>query len=311
MADIPGTPGPDELDGTGQDDVITGLAGDDVLRGRRGNDHIDGGDGIDRISFRGEGVTSGIWISFVSGTATDGLGGTDTFVNIEGVIGTDFNDTMIGSDHAEIFGGRGGNDTINAGGGNDRIGVSGGNDTIDGGAGTDTVVYEASRSQVTVVRDAGGRPTASTSPQGQDSFASIERLEFTDGTLAYDVGAGETAGSAYRIYQAAFDRTPDNGGLAFWIESMDAGTSLIDVANGFVQSAEFAAVYGPGVSSEAFVEQLYRNVLGRDGEAAGVDYWVGQLAAGASRAQVLAGFSESAENIAGVAPAITDGIWYV
>jgi len=35
------------------------------------------------------------------------------------------------------------------------------------------------------------------------------------------------------------------------------------------------------------------------------------MATGISRAEVLAGFSESAENIAGVAPAIADGIWYV
>jgi hypothetical protein len=42
-----------------------------------------------------------------------------------------------------------------------------------------------------------------------------------------------TGGQAYRVYQAAFNRTPDLGGLGFWIGAMDKGVSLADVANGF------------------------------------------------------------------------------
>ena len=136
----------------------------------------------------------------------------------------------------------------------------------------------------------------------------IDRLQFQNGTLAFDFDG--TAGESYRIYQAAFDRTPDNAGLSYWIQSMDAGKSLLEVAAGFVASAEFAAVYGANSSNESFVSKLYENVLGRAGEAAGISYWQGELDGGASRAAVLAGFSESGENITGVAPAIADGIWY-
>jgi Ca2+-binding RTX toxin-like protein len=310
MANIQGTAGPDDLEGTGGDDVLSGLGGDDILRGRRGNDTIDGGDGIDSISFRGEGVTTGIKIDFNTGVASDGFGTNDTFTNVEGVIGTDFDDVMIGSNLPEIFRGRGGNDTINAGGGNDRIGVSGGNDTIDGGAGTDTINFDATRSQVALVKDASGKPVSSTSPQGRDTFSNIERVEFADGILAFDVGVGETAGSVYRVYQAAFDRIPDAGGLAYWINSVDRGTSLIDVAAGFVASAEFSAVYGQNTTNPSYIAQLYRNVLGREGETAGLAYWEQQLEQGGmSKAQVLANFAESNENIAGVAAAIADGIW--
>jgi len=136
-----------------------------------------------------------------------------------------------------------------------------------------------------------------------------ERFILNNGTLAFDLSG--IAGQSYRIYQAAFDRTPDTPGLSYWIKSMDAGMSLIDVASGFVASVEFASVYGVDISNADFISKLYENVLGRQGEAAGIDYWTGQLAGGVSHAVVLAGFSESPENVAGVAPAIADGIWYV
>ncbi|MEO3386301.1 DUF4214 domain-containing protein [Mesorhizobium sp. CAU 1741] len=137
----------------------------------------------------------------------------------------------------------------------------------------------------------------------------VDRLAFLDGYLAFDFDG--VAGQSYRIYQAAFDRTPDTAGLSYWIDDMDAGTTLLDVAAGFIASAEFQAVYGVNPTAAEFVSKLYLNVLGRDGEAAGLAYWEGQLNAGVSMAQVLASIAESDENKAGVAGAIEDGIWYV
>jgi hypothetical protein len=51
-------------------------------------------------------------------------------------------------------------------------------------------------------------------------------------------------------------------------------------------------------------------VLARKGEATGVEAWVNGLANGLTRAQVLAGFSESSENQANVIGQIKDGIAY-
>lgn len=141
------------------------------------------------------------------------------------------------------------------------------------------------------------------------TLSNVERIQLNDGILAFDLEG--TAGQAYRVYQAAFDRTPDTAGLSFWIEEMDGGLSLTNVAKGFVASNEFASVYGANASDGDFIERLYQNVLGRDGEAAGIAYWTDQLSQGAARDAVLAGFSESAENKAGVLPFISDGIWYV
>lgn len=148
-----------------------------------------------------------------------------------------------------------------------------------------------------------------TAPGYTFSGSSLERLVFEDGILAFDFDGG--AGQAYRIYEAAFDRMPDLGGLSFWIRSIDSGASLLSVAEGFINSAEFKSVYGENPTDAELISKLYQNILNRDGEAAGIDYWLDQLGSGVGRAQVLASFSESAENVQGVAPAISDGIWYV
>ena len=145
---------------------------------------------------------------------------------------------------------------------------------------------------------------------GSDTLIDVERLQYLDGTLALDVGKGENAGSAYRIYQAAFARTPDNDGLKYWIDKVDDGSDLVSIAKGFIASAEFQSIYGTNPSNEAFVARLYLNVLGREGEAAGADFWVGELDSGRrDKASVLAGFSESNENISGVSGSIEYGIW--
>jgi len=200
-----------------------------------------------------------------------------------------------------------GDDIFITSGGQDILYGGAGNDYFDGGAGIDTVVYREGRGGRDISVNSNGSITVTNAAE-TDQLVNIERIQFNDGILSFD--AVGNAGQAYRIYQAAFDRTPDTAGLSYWINSMDSGNSLAAVADGFVKSAEFAAVYGAGATNSTFVAKLYQNVLGRDGETAGILYWEGQLNAGVSRAQVLAGFAESGENIIGVSPAIADGIWY-
>ena len=70
-------------------------------------------------------------------------------------------------------------------------------------------------------------------------------------------------------------------------------------------------MYGANPSNLSLVEKLYENVLGRSGEAAGIAYWESELNSGnRDQARVLMDFAESAENILGVAPAISEGIFF-
>lgn len=196
--------------------------------------------------------------------------------------------------------------------GNDRIRGSAGDDWISGGAGFDFALYAGNRAAYTVARTATGFTVADGSGvEGRDSLEGIERLVFADTHVALDVGAGETGGRAYRLYEAAFNRTPDAAGVGFWIGTLDAGVSLTTVAQGFIDSQEYRAAYGSAMTHRELVTRYYTNILDRAPEQAGLDFWVTLLDSGATRAEVLAGISESAENINGSAAIIANGFSYL
>lgn len=195
--------------------------------------------------------------------------------------------------------------------GNDTFALDAAVSKLSGGDGTDTLVLDCDRDDVTVMFNGYGWAEVHDPMLSQPlQLDSIERLAFDDGTLALDT-AGD-AGQAYRLYQASFDRTPDQPGLAFWIGQLDSGViSLIDAAEHFLSSLEFQQTYGRNESlgDEAFLDLLYLNVLNRSPDAAGYAFWRAQQDAGLSRADMLVSFSESVENKANVAGQIDDGIW--
>ena len=168
-----------------------------------------------------------------------------------------------------------------------------GDDTLDGGAGLDTAVFSGSRVGYSLTKTASGM-TAASATDGTDALINIERLQFTDKTLAFDLDGN--AGQTYRLYQAAFDRVPDKAGLGDWIEGMDRGMGLSQVAKGFINSAEFKALYGNNPTNSEFVTLLYDNVLHRVPDTDGFNYWNNSLSSGMTREQALIGFSESTEN---------------
>lgn len=102
--------------------------------------------------------------------------------------------------------------------------------------------------------------------------------------------------AATRLYQAALGRAPDAAGLLQQSRALLAGTSLGTLANGFINSVEFALRYGVNPSAKTFVNAMYQNVLHRAADAAGVQVWTQALEGGLSQADALASFSNSAEN---------------
>lgn len=104
------------------------------------------------------------------------------------------------------------------------------------------------------------------------------------------------AAQAARMYDTVLGRLPDAGGLAYWTDALGGGSlGLQDMANGFVASPEFQAVYG-ALSNRDFVAEIYANTLRRPGDAGGIEFWTAQLEAGATRAGLVVGFSESGEH---------------
>ncbi len=211
---------------------------------------------------------------------------------------------------ASIYVGTQGNDFLIGTSKNGTFTGGDGNDMIDGGNGIDTAVFGSLRSNYTVTKVGSSYVvTARTGTEGTDTLNNVENIKFADTTIALDIGG--TGGQAYRVYQAAFNWTPDFGGLGFWINAMDGGATLPQVANGFVNSAEFRATYGVNPSNAQIVTKLYDNVLHRAGETGGFNHWVGVLDSHAGTvADVLAAFSESAENQAALISTIGNGFAY-
>ncbi|MAI29329.1 MAG: hypothetical protein CMP38_03875 [Rickettsiales bacterium] len=183
---------------------------------------------------------------------------------------------------------------------------------INGGEGVDTVNYSSNKSSYTIEKILTVWNVLNTTLLTEmDELQSVERISFPDGILALDIDAGDTAGQAYRLYQAAFARTPDMTGVAYHMNDMEGnGLALENVANNFIASPEFKTKYGENPSDDVFIDLLYQNVLGRSADADGLAFYKNHFNEGTmSRAAALIGFAESPENISLVAPQIENGIW--
>lgn len=198
--------------------------------------------------------------------------------------------------------------SVDAGSGNDRITLGDHNHLVDGGTGLDTLVVAGARDSYKVLKDVQGY-TLSANGGGSDTLLNIERIKFDDVSVAFDIYG--TGGQAYRIYQAAFNRTPDKAGLGYWIDAMDRGMSLQAVSENFVNSKEFRDIYGSDPSNADVLQRFYANVLHREPDAAGYAYWLDIMNTKQStNAQVLAQFGESAENQAALVGVLLGGFAY-
>lgn len=96
------------------------------------------------------------------------------------------------------------------------------------------------------------------------------------------------------IYSRYLHRRADAGGRAFWVQRMADGMSENDVATAFVNSVEYVSRHS---SNGAFVDGLYRDILGRAPDSAGMNFHLAALQRGTSRAALTRTFLTSAERI--------------
>jgi len=185
------------------------------------------------------------------------------------------------------------------------------NDQIDGGAGTDTVIFSGNKADYTIALANGVisvTDSVTTGGDGHDTLVNVERIQFADYGVAFDIDG--TAGQAYRLYKAAFDRVPDLPGLGYQMNALDQGFTLSQVATAFIASPEFQARYG-NVTDTQFITLLYQNVLDRAPDPGGLQFHLDELAHGETRGDVLVHFSDSPENKANVIGLIQGGMTYV
>jgi hypothetical protein len=297
------------VEGWNGDDTLFGGIGNDSITGGVGNDSIDGGDGVDTLIVSGTSLN--YTIRYNSATqkysieATTGTDGKDTFSNVEYIsfsdkavllTSIDFkppNSPIIGTEVSETF------KTLT------------GDDSINGGGGIDTVVVSAGIDNYSVTKTATGYTLVDKNgADGTDSLINIERIQFKDKTLALDIGPGQNAGQVYRLYQAAFARTPDTPGVKYHLNDMEAnGLALWNISSNFLASPEFSAKYGSNPTDTQYINALYKNVLNRTPAASEVAWYKDQFDSKKMDHQAaLIGFSESPENVALVGVAISNGI---
>jgi len=268
-----GGSGNDLIKGNAADNVLIGGAGDDRIEGISGHNILAGGSIGNELSYLG--LDRGAYISFAPP-----------------INGNDGNDTLIG------------------GSGNDIFVVQTGNDTVQGNGGINTLVLDTTLAALKIA----GSVANFVISYGDTKITAtdVDFLATKDGIFSVagsDAGADSAKAAALRqdialVYNAGLDREIDMPGLTYWSNMLSSGTSLRELANGIINADEFAKLFGnqKGMSDTDFVQVLYKNVLDRAGEKAGIDYWAGTLTSGAnSRADVLVGFSLSAENKAAVA----------
>ncbi|MGE0259887.1 MAG: calcium-binding protein [Alphaproteobacteria bacterium] len=107
----------ERLRGSAFNDALTGDANNNTLIGGAGADVLDGGANFDLAGYQD--ATAGLTANLANPASNTGEAAGDTYISIEGLIGSDFNDTLVGDANANLLRGGAGADALNGGGGFD------------------------------------------------------------------------------------------------------------------------------------------------------------------------------------------------
>ncbi|WP_323783899.1 hypothetical protein [Thalassovita sp.] len=175
---ITGFDGNDTLVGRDGNDTLRGNNEDDVLNGGLGADRLEGGLAIDAASYAD--ATTGVRADLSNSATNTGEAAGDTYSSIEGLIGSGFNDTLVGNSGDNLLQAGGGNNTLTGNNGDDTLRSGAGEDNMSGGTGSDTADYSIAATGVAAsLNDSSGN---SGEARG-DTYSSIENLtgsEFND-----------------------------------------------------------------------------------------------------------------------------------
>ena len=98
------------------------------------------------------------------------------------------------------------------------------------------------------------------------------------------------------LYVAFFKRAADQNGLNFWKGKADNSPNsfsvLKELAKGFAGHSSFGKTYS-SMDNKRFVEEVYRNALGQDGDSEGITNWTSKLNKGMSRSDMISEFVEA------------------
>jgi Ca2+-binding RTX toxin-like protein len=201
---LTGTAGEDTRLGLGGNDLITlgarddigrGGANNDTINGGLGADTIDGGTGTDFASYADAAAGTTAWLIAPSMNSGEAIG--DVYIDIEGLIGSAFDDILIGDFAANtLYGGLGsdrmdglfGGDTLFGGDGNDYLVSRSGQDSLDGGFGYDFAIFFGSASDMVVDLENGANNTGDAAGDVLVSVEGVLTGDFNDKLYGNAIG---------------------------------------------------------------------------------------------------------------------------
>nr|WP_244327599.1 calcium-binding protein [Roseibium sp. RKSG952] len=217
---------PDSTYTDGEDDAadyIFGFDGDDWIEAGAGDDLIFGGDGSDTSSYMDS--TSAISVDLSetleddAGTyseASDGYGDTDDLYSIENIWGSVYDDSIEGSDDANILYGYDGDDTLIGNDGDDELISGDGDDTLEGDDGDDIII------------STGGDDTAEGGDDADTFILAGGSLSISD----FDADEGDTIVIYLEDYGATYDE--DTGTVTLDDDDATTYDSLEDFASAYI-----------------------------------------------------------------------------
>jgi len=169
------------------------------------------------------------------------------------------------------------------------VSIGGGSDIFDGRDGMDTVRYTGD-SDLYSINKSLDYTSVVKSPQyaATDQLISIERLQFSDTSVALDFAKGQSAYNSATLIGTAFgaDYIDDYFGIGLSI--FDIGSTVSDVAHLITQNNLIENLFGID-SNEDWVAHVYENVVGAAPDEAALALYTGYLDNGDfTKAELLA-----------------------
>lgn len=284
-----GTDAAETIVGTPFADTLNGLGGNDRIAPSYGTDVVNGGDGTDTVVLPYAVTAATVAIDPSGAVTLDSVGAHDSLSQVERFAFTDLSDT------SQTW-------TYNA------AGLQLFADHVVGALTHDT---HSVGGEVYALYD--GLLGRAPDPLGLEYWAAQFNAGVAPSVLAAGFlaspegmmrsGAADNAGFVTQLFSATLHRAPDNDGLTYWTNQLNAGESRADVGVGFAFSTEHLANIQPALDQGLFVTdqaaaeaaRVYYTVLGRAPEADGLKFWTNTIKGGTSIDTETASFLSAPE----------------
>jgi hypothetical protein len=94
-------------------------------------------------------------------------------------------------------------------------------------------------------------------------------------------------------YQDLLGHAPDQSGLDYWTKQAQSGLGLNDIKNTIGSSNEYFKLHPEDIAGH--IQSSYKNILGREADQGGMDYWANQIKNGMSLGDVQTNMKASQE----------------